>query len=413
MRKTLLAVALLVLLASACLLGAPQENPAPAAPASETPLPPPPQATNTIPPSETPLPPSETPLPDTPTPSAVPTVAPPVAYGPDNFPPNVNPLTGLPVADPQKLERRPLGAKIEMFPRMHRPPWGVAMADIVYDYYQNNGMTRFHPIFYGQDAETVGPIRSARLLDGPIVRQYKSILAFGSADKRILSKLLNTEYYDRLIMEGAQNCPPMCRVDPNGANLLTTNTAELSKYVTAKGIPNGRQNLNGMSFNTVTPAGGQPFTQMFMRYSISAYNRWDYDPASQRYLRFQDTQEAADAKSEVVAPLTDRLTNQQISTDNVVVLFLNHKFLYKSNSGNSEIVEYQFDGSGDAIAFRDGQAFQVKWNRPKFDSVVYLTFPDGTPYPYKPGTTWYEVMGTSSKTENPGPGIYRVTFSIP
>ena len=44
-------------------------------------------------------------------------------------------------------------------------------------------------------------------------------------------------------------------------------------------------------------------------------------------------------------------------------------------------------GSGPAYAFRDGMVYEVRWNIPAPDSVLYLTNPDGTPFPYKPGNT--------------------------
>ena len=89
----------------------------------------------------------------------------PGSLGPDDFPENVNPLTGLVVDNPGVLERRPVGVKINNYPRTNRPQWGLSLADIVYEFYHNNDLPRFHAIFYGNDAEQVGPIRSARLFD--------------------------------------------------------------------------------------------------------------------------------------------------------------------------------------------------------------------------------------------------------
>jgi len=336
-----------------------------------------------------------------------------VAYGPKDFPENINPLTGLEVDDLELLNRRPVSVKVQLFPRGQRPPWGVNSADLVFDYYQNNGLTRLNAVFYGKNAEIVGPIRSARLFDANVLQMYKAILAFGGADPRILSKFRGYDFADRMIFEGYQNCPPMCRVDPEGFNYLVTNTAELSKYATEKGIPNERQNLNGMSFNAQVPEGGQSSQQIYTRYSISSYDRWDYDPSSGRYLRFQDTQEAHVEAEEVFGPLTDQLSNSQIATDNLVIIFAITEFVYRSQSGNSEIVDVELDGNGDALAFRDGQVFQVKWNRPKKDSVLYLTFQDGSLYPYKPGTTWYQILGKTSKVEQRGEGVYRIVFNTP
>lgn len=203
----------------------------------------------------------------------------------------------------------------------------------------------------------------------------------------------------------------MCRIDPNGSNFLVANTQELTTFMTDKGLENGRQNLNGMTFNSEIPAGGQPVEQVLVRFSISAYNRWDLDAATGRYLRFQDAQEAGDFASEVYTPLTDQLTGQQIAADNIVILALPHRYMFKS--GNSEIVEIELGTDGSGYAIRDGMIYQIQWNRPAKDSVLYLTFPDGTPYPYKPGNTWYQIIGESSTAEAVENNTWRFTFSIP
>jgi hypothetical protein len=47
----------------------------------------------------------------------------------------INPLTGLPAADPALLDRRPVMVKVSNFPRLGRPHAGLSFADIVFDYY--------------------------------------------------------------------------------------------------------------------------------------------------------------------------------------------------------------------------------------------------------------------------------------
>lgn len=393
-------ILILALILTAC------QSSGPAEPTLKATLPPTPQATDTptLTPTETP---TNTPAPtDTPTPSPTPEV---VDYGPDNFPTDVNPLTGLKVSEPKLLERRPVSVKIQTFPRGQRPPWAISLADIVYDYYQNNGLTRLNALFYTNNAEQVGPVRSARLFDGIITRMYKTIFAFGGADRRILNRLFNTEYADRLILEGGGICPAMCRVDPNGFNYLVVNTEELGKYAVEQGVEDTRQELDGMTFQAEPPEGGLAGDQVSVRYSISSYTRWDYDPSTGRYLRFQDSVEDTGG-GEQYEPFLDRNTDEQVAADNVVVLFVIHEYVYRS--GNSEIVDILLSGSGTAYAFRDGQAYQLLWNRPTLESVVYLTFPDGTRYPYKQGTTWYQVIGQSS-TIPEKEGNWRFEFRIP
>jgi hypothetical protein len=175
------------------------------------------------------------------------------------------------------------------------------------------------------------------------------------------------------------------------------NTADLSAYATRKGI-NGKQDLNGASFKLAAPDGGQAGNQLVVHYSSATYNRWDYDPASGKYLRFYDTADVTEAgQVEQYAQLTDRLTDQPIALDNVVVLEAKQELYYMDSNG-FKIYDIQLSGSGDAYAFRDGKVYQVKWQRNDPD-VVSLTNPDGSPFAFKPGNTWFEVVGINSTVE--------------
>ena len=246
-------------------------NPAPI----ETPNP---ELTDTLIPSATLtatiIPPTATITP-TSTPSPTPTLAYPLeGYGPDNFPQDVNPLTGLYISDPDLLLRRPVSFKINIIPRYNRPPWGLSLADIVYDFYHNDGYTRFHAIFYGNDAELVGPIRSARFPDDLLVRMYQSIFAYGSADSRINYRLFSSNYSDRLVLESGQTvlCPPvpsspLCREDPNGYNFLLGGTREIHAFIKSENVDDTQQNLNGMLFRLDPPSGGEAGMNVTTRYS--------------------------------------------------------------------------------------------------------------------------------------------------
>lgn len=397
-----------LLLATACrptVLSPTPTNPSTAIPASPT--------VTTIPPTLTPT----ATLEPTATPTALPTLTPtPLAYGPTNFPANINPLTGLQVANPTILDRRPIAVKINLVPRTtYRPPWGISLADIVWEYYHNDGYSRLHAIFYGQDAELAGAIRSGRLPDSDLVQMYKSVFAYGSADAEVNFILLNSAYSNRLVLEGQRStCPPsadrpMCRFEPTGMDFLLTSTKALSEHITNQGVENGRQNLDGMSFNAAVPANGSPAQQAYIRYSIDNYSRWDYDTDSGRYLLFQDNS-LANGTAETFAPLLDRLNDRQVAVENVVILIAGHQYYQQPPN---EIVSIFLGGTGKAYALRDGQIYSVNWNRPSPDSVMYLTFDNGTPYPFKPGVTWFYVIGQSSKINENDTGVWRFEFKFP
>jgi hypothetical protein len=347
---------------------------------------------------------------ETPTllPTNTPTITPPLSYppegyGPANFPADVDPLTGLKVANPALLQRRPMLIKVSNMPRSVRPQWGLSLADIVFDYYTEEGSTRFAAIFYGNDASMVGPIRSGRFIDADLVEGYKAVFAFGSAYVAEMQRFNASDFANRMVVE--EPYTPLKRYDPNGLDYLVVNTADLSAYATKRGL-NQEQNLNNMYFNLQAPEGGQAGTQLFVHYSAATYNRWDYDPVSGKYMRFSDNADVTDVgQTEQYIQLTDRLTNQPVEFDNVVVLYVNHE-LYSPG-----IYDILLSGSGDAYAFRDGQAYKVQWHRNTAD-VVSLTNTDGSSFAFKPGTTCFEVIGLSSTVTQTGQ-TWRFTHQMP
>ena len=409
MKRNILGIVLAALMVSACN----PSGPAPVVQSTSTPIssigfaeP-----TATVIPSQTPIPATMTASPTVvPSETFTPTPALPEDFGPTNFPKDVNPLTGLRVKDPTLLDRRPVSVKVQTFPRSQRPDWAVSQADVVYDYYQNNGMTRLNAVFYGNNPEQAGPVRSARLLDDAIIRMYKANFVFGGADQKILNKLYSSDYANRVVVEGTNSCPALCRVDPNGFNFLVTNIGEVGPYLEAKGSDDSRQTLDGWTFKYEEPTSDTPGENAYIRYSISAYVNWKYDPETGRYLRFQDKLEAYTPQEEAYEPFVDRIDNQQVAADNVLVLKVPHQYAYKA--GNSEVIDILLNGSGEAYAFRDGKAYKLQWSRPGTD-LFTLTFPDGTPYPLKPGTTWVQVVGQTSTSETTEDNGLRFQFKIP
>ncbi len=323
----------------------------------------------------------------------------------------LNPLTGLIVADFDLLNRRPVAVKITAYPRSNRPQWGLSKADIVYEYYHNNELTRFHAIFYGENADWAGPIRSARLPDEYLMDGYGSSMAFASADSRIRDQLYASFPDWRLVSVMEGNCPPnpVCRYDPELFNHLLANTAEVSEYIEAVGGNNKVQDLRGMHFADQKPKSNDEVERIYLRYSYAAYSYWDYDRGKKNYVRYQDAWDDVGGRGAGYYVLTDRLNSEAITADNVVVLYLNHfHSVYKAASGGlpaTEIVDMDFDGRGEAYAFRNGLAYPIEWVRDS-DGVLHLEYEDGSPFDFKPGNTWFQIFTDESKLDAEGDTWY-------
>jgi hypothetical protein len=82
-----------------------------------------------------------------------------VCYGPDlaDFPEGVNPLTGLPVSNPDNLNLPAMMLSISNFPVSARPQSGLSFAPIIYEIYIGEGMTRFLSVVYGEFPEASTP----------------------------------------------------------------------------------------------------------------------------------------------------------------------------------------------------------------------------------------------------------------
>ena len=89
------------------------------------------------------------------TPQAPPTAA---TYGPENFPEGYNPLTGLPVSDPSRLEYPAILLSVSHFPPEARPQAGFSFTPFVYEYYITEGSTRHLAVVYGEFPEPEIPI---------------------------------------------------------------------------------------------------------------------------------------------------------------------------------------------------------------------------------------------------------------
>jgi len=329
----------------------------------------------------------------------------------------LNPLTGLAVAAEQ-LEHRPVAVKISNYPRSNRPQWGLSYADIVYEYYHNNELTRFHAIFYGEDAEMAGPIRSGRLLDDYLVDMYESVLVFASADYRILDRLRSEHPRWRTIflLEGVCPPSPVCRYQPATHNYLLADTAEVSVYSeNLEGDEFSAPKLSGMSFSAQPANEGEAVERLNISYSYSAYSYWQYDAEIGRYTRYQDNQEDLGEAGEDFRLLSDRLNNESIRAANVVVLLMPHYFsYYRAPSGGnpaSEIVDMNFLGRGQAFAFRDGMVYELEWVNDG-DQLLHLEDSEGEEFSLKPGKTWFQVMTDSSFFEVDGSN-WRFNFVFP
>jgi hypothetical protein len=309
----------------------------------------------------------------------------PGTIGPDDFPPGVNPLTGLPVGDPAMLLRRPIIVKISNAPPLVRPQAGIGAADLVFEHYAEGGLTRFSAIYYGQGTDRAGSIRSARIIDYELMPMYQGMLAFSGASVGVENLLNGSEFADRLFKGVLFGLPYYWRDEAiEVPHNMFTNVNALWELATQQGI-NQPPDLHGLAFNPTPPEGSVGATNVLdLRYR-AARVRWEYDAANGVYRRSANGEGHFDAN-----------TLQQITAANVVVVYAEHNF--------TDIVESEFQGNvsysieiklwfeGDAVLLRDGQRYEGRWIRPTRQDMIALRTRDNQFLYLKPGNTWFQVV---------------------
>lgn len=374
-----------------------------------------PAATSTVPAVNTAVPPTPVIITATPLPTATETPLPTITstieavhYGPDRFPKDINPFTGLKVDDPAILDRRPVMVKVSNFPPSARPQYGLSLADLVFEYYIGEGMNRFSAIYYGEKPEKVGPVRSARLADIQLASMYQTIFAYASADVRVRNDLIN--HLDGLsITVRDSTCPALCDTGEHTVNSVFANVSKFDEYTKLKGINNYRQIVTGMVFDSIPPETYKSEGNfVVIRYNDLDVGAWKYDPSQRKYLRWTETDIPENPVK--LVPLDDKLTGKQVAFDNVVLLYARYNE-YNPTLHNIEL--WANREARRAVFFRDGRMITGYWQSQANDRPMIFFDDQNKAIPLKPGNTWFVIIGLASTIDQAEAGQWNVQFALP
>jgi len=313
----------------------------------------------------------------TPSPLLPTSTAPPVPT-PTPKPVFTCPLDGLPVQDPALLWRRPLLVKIDNS-QGARPQSGLSQAGIVFEHVTEGGITRFTALYLRTDPPRLGPIRSARLVDIDIAREYDGMLAHVGASGPVMQQIRNSGIsdLDQFFHAAAYQRVPE-RLSPHN---VYTSSAALRALARELGFERAPR-LRGIPFSEEVRQGGSPALIASVPFSSGYEVSYRYDATKRRYARFMAGQPHVDAE-----------TSQQLEAANVVVQFVPILATdIREDESGSPSLTFDRVGAGDALIFRDGQVFKARWQRDSDDERTRYLDESGHPIPLKPGPTWVELL---------------------
>jgi len=342
-------------------------------------------------------------------PTAAPTEV-PVILGLTGFSPNINPLTGLEPENLENLERRPALIKVSNYPRYGRPHAGLSAADIVFEYYIGEEANRFLALYYGENSEKVGPLRSGRLIDAQLTNMYQGVLAYGNADPKV-DKVLVDELGSRAISFDDAGCPPICGTETHSVAGVFVDSGLLSRFSISEGVNNSRPELNGMLFDENVPFSNQFAIQVGVEYSVRDRGEWHYDPNTGKYLRTIETDEGGTPENRYPQiPLVDRNNGERIAFSNVIIVFAEY---VEYAPTLHDILVWNVTEKQRAIFFRDGIMVDGFWRAPDHYHPMHFYNSWGTPMALKPGNTWIVIVDPLSDFWQAHDGRWELYFDLP
>ncbi len=300
-----------------------------------------------------------------------------------------NPLTGLPLDNPDVLRRNPLLVSISNFPLSARPQAGLAQAAQVWETSIGQGMTRFLAVYYGDYLEAlgeaealrqvedkygfvIGPIRSGRIAFEEIKTIFPdSKLVIRSASSAVIARLTNVDVLDPL--------------DPQDVNSAGLRLADVEDLVNSSADPN---DYAGLTFASDPPAGGEDGASLRIVYNVFDDVGWEFDPVRGLYLRSQNRA----TEGGKLFPVTDRLSGEQLAAENVILLFASHRF--ENLAGTILEIKLAYIQKNNGFLFRDGKRYSIKWGT--IDRKLRIRDAEGHLFPLKPGRTFFEVVSYQS-----------------
>ncbi|GDX31954.1 hypothetical protein LBMAG15_08880 [Actinomycetes bacterium] len=259
--------------------------------------------------------------------------------------------------------------------RNAQPHAGLAAADVVYIEEVEWGLTRLAAVFSATIPDRIGPVRSARITDIDLLAQYGSpAFAFSGAQQKLWPKLEAASFEDVSANKGGEGYS-------RDANRRAPYNYFADGQVMLERAPKASVSTDvGFLFSEDTPLGGRPASKVTAEWPYSSV-RFVYDPFIGHYnVRLN----GAPAKGEEIEG------SQQAST--VIIQYVRQTDSgYHDHSGGRTPLAKTV-GTGQALVLRDGQVWDVIWNRPSEELGTTFALADGTPMPFKPGQIWIALV---------------------
>jgi hypothetical protein len=284
----------------------------------------------------------------------------------------LSPLSGI----PNGYNKPILVVKIDNISQA-RPHAGISAADLVYVEEIEGGYSRLAAVYSSTLPTSVGPVRSARITDISLLRQFGTpAFAYSGAQTKLRPILDAEDFIDisnRVTGDGWFR-DEVARYSPHNLMINPTRLIELAQE---KGSVSTA--LRGFKFTNNPMPNGQLISSVTVKFRVTE-TKIIWNQTSNGWNIFFD----GDLE-------TDSLTNKPVVASTVIVQkVLTVPSLYKDSTG-SFTPEQQLIGSGKALLLRNGRSLEVDWSRSLANEITKYSYA-GKEINLSPGSVWIVLL---------------------
>ena len=288
-----------------------------------------------------------------------------------------SPLTGIEVPDEATAKRQVTGIMIENSPDA-RPQSGLLTAGVIYEAIAEGGITRFAVLYQESRPGLIGPVRSLRPYYLSWLAPYDAAIAHVGGSYNALNEVRSGGYKDiDQFFNGASYWRATDRYAPHN---VYTNFDKLDALNKAKGFTSS--SFTGFPRKTETPSKVPNATKIEVPISSATYNvHYDYEPASNSYIRFEGGKPHLDREGGQIKPK--------------VVIAIKVPTTVGFEDGYREQMTVN-NASGEAWIFEDGIVEPVTWKKGGQKDQLHFLNPEGKDIKINPGQTWITATPQSA-----------------
>jgi hypothetical protein len=254
------------------------------------------------------------------------------------------------------------------------PQIGLEDADVVYIEEVEGGLTRLAAVFSSTIPTQVGPVRSARISDIDILRQYGHVaFAYSGAQSKLLP-VIAAAYLQNL---GAQSQSPIIYTR-DSTRFAPVNMVLRADLLMAKTVEKNYQidsaHSVGWNFGEA-PMGGKPISDVSLHWPAAHYQA-TWSPSENRWLLAHNGTSNVSQSGKVLGPTTLVIQMVSITASE-----------YHDKVGGVTPFS-QTVGSGKGYILRDGQMFQATWKRNSPEEGTTWNALDGSEIKFAAGQIW-------------------------